>query len=167
MPKSREEWMRQAIDLAVENVRAGSGGPFAALVVKNSDLISTGLNSVTASNDPTAHAEIVAIRRACQALGDFQLHDCELYATSEPCPMCVGAIYWARPKAYYFAYTRIQAAEAGFDDAFIYDQLQLPPNKRAIPTHQVQTAVGSDPFAEWDREPSQNSLLTHCRPRSD
>lgn len=153
MPKSRQQWMKQAIDLAVENVRAGGGGPFAAVIVKESELVATGVNSVTTSNDPTAHAEIVAIRSACRALGNFQLQGCELYATCEPCPMCLGAIYWSRPKAYYFAYTRTQAAEAGFDDAFIYDQLQLPPDKRAIPAHHVLNTIGSDPFVEWDRSP--------------
>ncbi len=151
MPKNREEWMVQAIDLAVENVRTGRGGPFAALVVRDNELLSTGVNSVTASNDPTAHAEIVAIRSACQALGGFQLHGCELYATSEPCPMCLGAIYWSRPRAYYYGYTRRQAAEAGFDDAFIYDQLQLPPQKRTVPSHHVPAKVESNPFFEWDR----------------
>ncbi len=155
MAKSREEWMKQAIDLAVENVKAGRGGPFAALVVRNNELISTGVNSVTTSNDPTAHAEIVAIRGACEALGDFQLHGCELYASCEPCPMCLGAIYWSRPSAYYFGYTRTQAAEAGFDDAFIYDQLQLPVEKRAIPAHHLPAKIESNPFFEWDRSPQK------------
>lgn len=149
MSKSREEWMKQAIDLAIENVRAGRGGPFAALVVKDSELVSTGVNSVTTSNDPTAHAEIVAIRSACQMLRDFQLHGCELYASCEPCPMCLGAIYWSRPKAYYFACTRTRAAEAGFDDAFIYNQLHLPPDERAIPGRNILAESGSAPFVAW------------------
>jgi guanine deaminase len=115
--------MRRAIELAVENVRSGRGGPFGAVVVKGDQMIATGVNLVTARNDPSAHAEIVAIRTACQALGDYQLRECEVYTSCEPCPMCLGALYWARPKAYFFASTRQQAAEFGFDDDFIYNQI--------------------------------------------
>ncbi len=125
MQKNHEEWMRQAIDLALHNVRSGAGGPFGALVVKDDRLIASGVNSVTSMNDPTAHAEIVAMRAACQILQDFQLTGCLLYTTCEPCPMCLGAIYWAGLTAYYFSCTRQSAAEAGFDDAFIYDQLNV------------------------------------------
>jgi guanine deaminase len=141
--------MKQAIALAVENVREGRGGPFAALVVKDGQIIATGVNLVTATHDPTAHAEIVAIRAACQKLQAFQLDGCDLYASCEPCPMCLGAIYWARPQAYYFACTRESAAEAGFDDAYIYNELHLPPQDRAIPGHCMITDKGSAPFVEW------------------
>lgn len=149
MPEKREKWMRQAIELAVENVRAVRGGPFGALIVKDDQVIGVGVNTVTASHDPTAHAEIMAIRAACQHLSTHQLVGCEMYSSCEPCPMCLGAIYWARPKAYYFACTRESAAEAGFDDAFIYDELHLDPAKRTIPGHCLMTEKGLAPFVEW------------------
>jgi guanine deaminase len=151
MPKSHEEWMWQAIGLAFENVRYGRGGPFGALVVKDGELVATGVNSVTADNDPTAHAEVIAIRGACRALGAFQLDGCTLYTSCEPCPMCLGAIFWARPAKYYFACSRIGAAQAGFDDAFIYDQINLAPAERSIPGYFVQTEDYLEPFAEWAR----------------
>lgn len=149
MPSSHEEWIEQAIALAVENVRNGRGGPFGALVVRNHEVIATGVNLVTATHDPTAHAEIVALRAACQKLQTFQLDGCELYTNCEPCPMCLGAIYWARPKAYYFACTRESAAQAGFDDAYIYQELHLKPEERAIPGHCMTTNKSSAPFVEW------------------
>jgi guanine deaminase len=149
MPKSHEDWMRQAIDLALDNVRSGRGGPFGALVVKDGELIATGANSVTMENDPTAHAEVIAIRAACRALGKFQLDGCTLYTSCEPCPMCLGAIFWARPIGYYFACNRTRAAEAGFDDAFIYDQVNLSPGDRSIPGQRVLTDNYLEPFAEW------------------
>ena len=149
--RTREEWMKQAVELAFENVKAGRGGPFGALVVKDNQIVSSGVNLVTASNDPTAHAEINAIRRACQALGTFQLEGCEIYASCEPCPMCLGAICWSRPEAYYFCSTRADAAQAGFDDAFIYQQLQLPPEQQAIPARRLIVENGSTPFVEWSR----------------
>src|SRR5258708_29064690 len=126
-------FMERAIVLSLENVRAGSGGPFAALVVRNGSVIAEGTNQVTATLDPTAHAEVVAIRKACQAIGNFQLGDCELYTTCEPCPMCIGAIYWARFARVYYANTREDAAKIGFDDSFIFDQLLLPLDPRKIP----------------------------------
>lgn len=149
--KSREEWMREVIELALENVRTGQGGPFGALVVKDGALLAAGVNLVTATNDPTAHAEIVAVRRACEALGSFQLSGCELYASCEPCPMCLGAIYWARPAAYYFSCTRAKAAEAGFDDAFIHEQLQLRPEERSIRGERITVENAGAPFEEWAR----------------
>lgn len=151
MAKTREEWIERAIDLALENVRAGHGGPFGALIIKHDEIVATGVNLVTATSDPTAHAEIVAIRRACQALHNFQLEDCELFANCEPCPMCLGAIYWARPAAYYFSCTRADATDAGFDDAFIYDQLLLPPEKRVIRGRRVSAENALTPFLEWSR----------------
>jgi guanine deaminase len=123
--------MRRAIALALENVRAG-GGPFGALLVKERQVIGEGANQVTRANDPTAHAEIVAIRAACRALGTFQLAGCDLYTTCEPCPMCLGAIYWARPTRVFYAGTAADAANAGFDDAFIYDELKMPQHLRRI-----------------------------------
>ncbi len=149
MNENHEEWMRQAIALAVENVRTGQGGPFGAVVVKDGRVLATGVNRVTATNDPSAHAEIVAIRAACEAIDNFQLEGCEIYTSSEPCPMCLGAIFWARPAAYYFSCTRASASEAGFDDAFIYDQLHLKPEERAIPGHCLLTESGMQPFIEW------------------
>jgi guanine deaminase len=145
----REDWMRRAIELAVENVRSGRGGPFGAVVVKGDQMIATGVNLVTATNDPSAHAEIVAIRTACQALGDYQLGECEVYTSCEPCPMCLGALYWARPKAYFFASTRQQAAEFGFDDDFIYNQIGLPPSERLLPGRSLIPEAGLQPFMEW------------------
>ena len=151
-----DEFMRRAIALAIENVRQG-GGPFAALVVKDGRVLAQGANRVTASNDPTAHAEIVAIREACRALGDFQLTGCELYTTCEPCPMCLGAIYWARPARIFYAATAQDAAAAGFDDAFIYDELKHPPGERRIRMAQLFHAESLAVFAAWrdfsDRKP--------------
>jgi guanine deaminase len=149
MSGGHERWMKEAIALAVENVRSGRGGPFGALVVKNDQMIASGVNLVTATNDPTAHSEILAIRAACLALGAFQLGNCELYSTCEPCPMCIGAIYWARPAAYYFACTRLDAAHAGFDDALIQDQMRLAPDQRSIPSYQILCEDGLAPFIEW------------------
>jgi guanine deaminase len=142
------DFMRQAIALALENIRKG-GGPFAAVVVKNGVVVATGGNRVTATNDPTAHAEIVAIREACRKLGTFQLTGCELYTTCEPCPMCLGAIYWARPSRVYYAGTASDAAAAGFDDAFIYDELQMPSNNRRIPMEELNRAEALVIFQEW------------------
>jgi guanine deaminase len=144
----QESFIRQAIDSAVENVRRG-GGPFAALVVRDGIVIASGANQVTRSNDPTAHAEIVAIREACRVLGDFQLAGCDLYSSCEPCPMCLGAIYWARPTRLFFAATHDDAAAAGFDDAFIYRQISIPYEQRSIPMIRVATHAATRPFAEW------------------
>ncbi|HEY1493055.1 MAG TPA: nucleoside deaminase [Candidatus Solibacter sp.] len=141
-------FMQQAIEMAVANVRRG-GGPFAALVVKDDIVIASGANQVTRSNDPTAHAEIVAIREACRILGDFQLAGCEIYTTCEPCPMCLGAIYWARPAAVYYAATHQDAARAGFDDSFIYHEIQHPPDHRAIPMIHTADDSAAIPFDEW------------------
>src|SRR5215470_3251024 len=130
-------FMRKAIELSVENVRSGKGGPFAAVVVKDGRIIATGANSVARTFDPTAHAEVVAIREACQALAQFQLTGCEIYTSCEPCPMCLGAIYWARPARVYFGNTHADAARIGFDDSFIYQQLQVTANERTIPMIQL------------------------------
>ena len=151
----QEQWMTEAAALAIENVRAGRGGPFAAIVVRNGELLSRGTNLVTSSNDPTAHAEVVAIRRACEAVGSFQLTGCEIYTTCEPCPMCLGAIYWARPDRVYYAATRADAARIGFDDAFIYDQLAIPVETRALKMEQVLRDEGLRAFEEWERKPDK------------
>lgn len=144
-----EEIMRRAIALALENVRAG-GGPFAALVVKDGHVVAQGANQVTLSNDPTAHAEIVAIRAACNALGTFQLTGCDLYTTSEPCPMCLGAIYWARPARVFYAGTAADAAAAGFDDAYIYDELKRPLSERHIPMAELLREEARAIFEAWN-----------------
>ena len=144
--------MRRAIALAIENVRSAGGGPFAALVAKQGRVIGEGANSVTATNDPTAHAEIVAIRAACRSLGTFQLTDCELYTTCEPCPMCLGAIYWARPARVFYAGVAADAADAGFDDAFIYEELRRPPESRRIPMTQLMREEALAIFAAWKQQ---------------
>lgn len=147
--------MERAIALSLENIRAGSGGPFAALVVRNGSVIAEGTNQVTATLDPTAHAEVVAIRKACQALKNFQLSDCELYTTCEPCPMCMGAIYWARFAKVYYGNTRADAAEIGFDDSFIYDQLVLPLESRKIPMIPLMREQALKAFREWEKSPNK------------
>ena len=146
------ELMRRAIALALENVRSGRGGPFAALVAKQGGIIGEGANGVTATNDPTAHAEIVAIRAACRALGTFQLTDCELYTTCEPCPMCLGAIYWARPARVFYAGVAADAADAGFDDAFIYEEMRRTPESRRIPMRQLMREESLAIFAAWKQQ---------------
>ena len=147
-----QEFMRRAIALAIENVRNGNGGPFAALVVKDGRVIAEGTNRVTSTNDPTAHAEIVAIREACRVLKNFQLTGCDLFTTCEPCPMCLGAIYWARPARIFYAGTAADAAAAGFDDAFIYDELKLPLVGRRIPTTQILRQESLAIFAAWQKQ---------------
>jgi guanine deaminase len=149
--------MRQAIDLALENVRSEGGGPFGALVVQDGRLIATGVNMVTNSNDPTAHAEITAIRNACRALGNFQLSGCEIYSSCEPCPMCLGAIYWARPERFYFACSREDAAAYGFEDAFIYDELQRRPEERTISGRRLISEEGLLPFEQWKQSQAKVS----------
>ncbi|MFZ4463005.1 MAG: nucleoside deaminase [Bacteroidales bacterium] len=144
-----ELFMNQAIKIASDNIHTGNGGPFGAVIVKNGKIIGRGANSVTSNNDPTAHAEVMAIRDACKNLQSFQLDDCELYTSCEPCPMCLGAIYWARPKRIYFAATREMAAEAGFDDSYIYNQIPLPLDQRDIPTFGIQSAEAKAVFEEW------------------
>src|SRR5437016_4498649 len=143
------KFMKRAIALALENVRSGSGGPFAALIVKGDRVISEGANRVTSTNDPTAHAEVVAIREACRVLGDFQLSGCDLYTSCEPCPMCLGAIFWARPSRVFFAATAADAAAAGFDDSFIYQQIQVPHSERSIPMIHLIDEHATRPFEQW------------------
>ena len=146
------EFMRRAIALALENVRTGRGGPFAALVVKDGSIVAEGANCVTAANDPTAHAEVVAIREACRKLNDFQLSGCDLYTTCEPCPMCLGAIYWARPARVLYACIAADAAAAGFDDAFIYDELKLSLSARHLHMQQLLRDESLAIFSLWKNQ---------------
>ncbi|HEV2341661.1 MAG TPA: nucleoside deaminase [Candidatus Acidoferrales bacterium] len=144
--------MRRAIALAIENVRSGSGGPFAALVVKDDKVLAEGTNRVTALNDPTAHAEILAIREACRKIGHFELKGCGIYASCEPCPMCLGAIYWARPAKIYFGGAAADAARIGFDDSLIYMEMRAPFSKRRIPMIQHLREEALEAFRAWQNE---------------
>lgn len=144
-----ESIMRRAIELAIQNVSAGKGGPFAALVVKDGRVVGAGTNVVTSTNDPTAHAEVVAIRAACAALKTYQLDGCDIYTTCEPCPMCLGAIYWARPRLVLYAATREAAARAGFDDVFIYEEIARPASERRIPMRRLRCGTEDLPFEAW------------------
>ena len=143
--------MARAIQLSIENVRSG-GGPFGAVIVKNGGIIAEGVNRVTATNDATAHAEVVAIRAACAKLGVFELNDCEIYTSCEPCPMCLGAIYWARLARIYFANVAADAAEFGFDDSFIYRELRLALGQRSIPTTQMMREPALAAFRAWQEK---------------
>jgi guanine deaminase len=149
MSNTDKHYLQQAIELAEENVRTGKGGPFGAIVVKNDEIIAQGTNTVTLSNDPTAHAEIAAIRKACEVLGSFQLEDCTLYSSCEPCPMCLGAIYWTRLKRLVFAADKQQAEKAGFDDAFIYKEILLPLHQRSWKTEHTSLQEDNLPFDLW------------------
>lgn len=147
--------MARAIEIAIENVRTCQGGPFGAVVVKSDKIIAEGANSVTGTNDPTAHAEVVAIRKACAALGSFELLQCEIYTSCEPCPMCFGALYWARPRCVYFGSTAIDAAKAGFDDSLIYKEILLPPTKRKISMTQIMSREALEAFKVWKEQPGK------------
>jgi guanine deaminase len=155
LEKTKDQWMRMAIKLALKNVRAGKGGPFAAIVVKENQIVARGANLVTSRNDPTAHAEITAIRGACRALGRFALNGCALYSTCEPCPMCWGAIYWARLDRVYYAASMQDAAVAGFDDAKFFDELKRPYSARSIPIAQVLREEALEAFDAWARKPDK------------
>ena len=146
---SDQDYLREAIALAKGGMQRGDGGPFGCVIVKGGTIIGRGNNRVTSTNDPTAHAEVVAIRDACTALGDFQLTGCVLYTSCEPCPMCLGAIYWARPDRIVFACTREDAADAGFDDQLIYDELPLPYAERRIRTEHLLREEGLTIFRAW------------------
>jgi tRNA(Arg) A34 adenosine deaminase TadA len=148
-------FMTRAIQLAVDNVVAGRGGPFGAVVVRDGSIISEGVNRVTTSNDPTAHAEIAAIREACAKLGVFELNDCELYSSCEPCPMCLGAIYWARLSRIYFGSSAADASQFGFDDSFIYRQLSLDLPERSIPMIPTMRAQALVAFRAWQESPNK------------
>lgn len=149
MTSDQEKYMRLAIATAHRGMEAGKGGPFGCVIVKDGQVIAAAHNEVTSSNDPTAHAEIVAIRAACHELQDFQLTGCELYASCEPCPMCLGAIYWARPSVVYYAADKADAARAHFDDAFIYDEIDKAPSSREIRFVRLPLAGAADVFDAW------------------
>jgi guanine deaminase len=144
-----DSFMARALALSLENVRSGRGGPFGAVIVRGGEIIAEGVNRVTATNDPTAHAEMVAIREACRKLQSFELPECEIYTSCEPCPMCLGAIYWARPARVYFANSAADAAQAGFDDAFIYKELSAPHAGRKIPMSQLRHDEAPAAFRAW------------------
>ena len=152
-----ERFLRRALELAKDNATSGRGGPFGAVVARGEETVATGVNLVTASLDPTAHAEVNAIREACRKLGTFTLQDCTLYSSCEPCPMCLSAIYWARLGALYFAGTRQDAARAGFDDSLLYEQIALPMFERRLRTVQLLEADGAAPFEAWLRHPGRIS----------
>ena len=149
MKEAQKSFMQQAIDLSREGMNTGKGGPFGCVIVKDERVVGKGCNSVSSTNDPTAHAEIVAIRDACKNMNVFQLQGCELYTSCEPCPMCLGAIYWARPDRVFFANDKTDAAEAGFDDYFIYQELTLPLLERKIPMKQLILGDAKEVFREW------------------
>ncbi len=144
-----ERFMRMAIELATGNVRASCGGPFGAVIVRAGEVVATGANQVTATNDPTAHAEIVAIRNACRQLATFDLSGCEIYSSCEPCPMCLTAILWARCEALFYGNTAADAAEAGFDDSFFYEQVRLPVEGRKLPTANLLRGEALQSFEAW------------------
>jgi tRNA(Arg) A34 adenosine deaminase TadA len=144
-----QKWMHRAIELAENGMKSGHGGPFGCVIVKNGKVISEGYNEVLLTNDPTSHAEMVAIRKACKKLNSFQLTGCDIYASCEPCPMCLGAIYWARPERVFFAATRQDAARIGFDDEFIYEELQIEPDSRSIPMLYTNNKKALELFKEW------------------
>ena len=150
-------FLNEAIKEARKGLKAGHGGPFGAVIVKNGKIIARGHNRVTSSNDPTAHAEVTAIRAACKKLKSFELKGCIIYSSCEPCPMCLGAIYWARPKALYFAADRVRAAASNFDDAVIYREVPLPPGKRTLPTVCIKIPGHNVPFDEWDAKENKKT----------
>ncbi len=150
--EDKKRFMREAIQLSIDSMRAGNGGPFGAVIVKDGKIIARGSNRVTSTNDPTAHAEVVVIREACKVLGTFQLSGCEIYTSCEPCPMCLGAIYWARPEKMYFANTKSDAAAIGFDDQFIYNEIELGFDQRQLPTEQLLNDEALVAFKEWDQK---------------
>jgi len=148
-------FMARAIQLSLDNVRSGQGGPFAAVIVKNNAIIAEGVNQVTIATDPTAHAEVVAIRQACSKLGTFELKDCELYTSCEPCPMCLGAIYWARLSRIYYANVAADAARIGFDDSAIYQEFERPLSQRSIPMIPLMRDRALAAFRAWEEKPDK------------
>jgi guanine deaminase len=149
MEQKHELFMKMAIELSRNGMEQGKGGPFGCVIVKDGNVIGKGSNSVLLTNDPTAHAEMVAIRDACRNLGHFQLDGCELYTSCEPCPMCLGAIYWARPSKVFYANSKEDAAQIGFDDDFIYNEIDLSKEKRKIPFEQISQTEAKKVFQDW------------------
>lgn len=152
MTEEDEYFMRRAIALAQNGIDSNAGGPFGAVIVRNGEIVGEGCNRVTSTNDPTAHAEIVAIRNACQNLDSFQLDDCILYTSCEPCPMCLGAIYWARPSKIFYAATHTDAADIGFDDQFIYEEIERETGDRQIKTVNLLREEGLKVFRNWENK---------------
>lgn len=152
---AEKRFMRRAIAIAEEMMRTNAGGPFGAVIVRDGAIIAEGHNRVTSVNDPTAHAEVVAIRAACETIGDFSLAGCEIYTSCEPCPMCLAAIYWARLDRIYFANSRADAAAVGFDDDHIYREILLPADQRAIPMDRLLADEAAAAFREWDLKPDK------------
>lgn len=148
-PEQHQAFMREAVNLSFNNMRAGLGGPFGCVIVRDNEIIATGINSVLGNNDPTAHAEVVAIRNACSSLKTFQLTGCTVYTSCEPCPMCLAAIYWARPDRVFFANSRQDAADIDFDDNFIYEELAVPMSERKIPCEKMDDGDAIKAFQEW------------------
>lgn len=156
MSEGQPEFMEQAIALATENVVSGRGGPFGAVIVKDGKVLSTGVNRVTSTNDPTAHAEVVAIREACGKLRGFRLDGCDVYTSCEPCPMCLAALYWSHCRAIYYGNSAADAARIGFDDSFLYGEMRKPLDQRAIPIHNMLPEKAWESFAAW--EASSNKI---------
>jgi guanine deaminase len=154
-PCMSNRFMARAIEIAIENVRHRQGGPFGAIIVKEGKIVAEGANCVTVTNDPTAHAEIVAIRKACSELASFELNGCEIYSSCEPCPMCFGALYWARPARLYFGSSTADAAKAGFDDSLIYSEMLQPYPKRKISTVQIMRPEALEAFRLWKEQPDK------------
>ena len=148
---TKEELMRKAIELSIESVRNG-GGPFGAVIAREGEIIAEGSNGVTIYNDPTAHAEVTAIRKACEKLGTFDLTGCEIYTSCEPCPMCLGAIYWAHLDKIYYANNRKDAADIGFDDDFIYQEIEVKPQYRKKPSEILMREEGLEAFRIWNKK---------------
>ena len=155
VPNMNSSFMARAIQLSIENVRSAQGGPFGALVVENGRIIAEGVNQVTLTNDPTAHAEVLAIRRACEKLRLFELKSCELYTSCEPCPMCLGAIYWARLSRVYFANSAADATKIGFDDSFVYHEIAQAFSQRKIPMIQMMREEALVAFSAWEQKPDK------------
>lgn len=151
MTEKQREFMQMAIDASVENVKNG-GGPFGAVIVKNGEVVAVGTNRVTANNDPTAHAEVMAIRAACQRLNTFRLSDCEIYTSCEPCPMCLSAIYWSGIRIIYYGNNALDAARIGFSDQFIYDELKRPLIQRVIPAINLMRPEAQAAFRAWEEK---------------
>jgi tRNA(Arg) A34 adenosine deaminase TadA len=154
-PAPNPQFLRRAIALAVQNVETGAGGPFAAVIVRDGQIVGEGVNTVTAAFDPTAHGEVNAIRAACKALGTFTLAGCQLYTSCEPCPMCLAASYWARLGAVYYGSSAADAARAGFDDAFLYDEFRKPQATRTLPAAQLLADEAWASFAAWIASPNK------------
>ena len=150
--ENKEDFMKEAVKAALSGMNNNEGGPFGCVVVKDGEIIGRGNNKVTSTNDPTAHAEVTAIREACKKLDSFQLEGCEIYTSCEPCPMCLGAIYWARPDKVYYGSNQIDATNVGFDDEFIYKEIPLPYSERSIPFEQLGRDIALEAFQAWTKK---------------